>query len=702
MRRLLIIVLVLAFALVGAAFLVPALIPDDALRSRAETAATEALGREVSLPGDISLQILPTAQIRAGEARIANETGFGDEPFAEMSEMRVTVALMPLISRIIEVREFVLVDPTIRLESRGGRNNWSLGSGAGADAPPATSGEGFVRAPGALPFEASFGDVRIVNGSVIYSDGSQTRRIEALNLTAQLPSVDEPARLSGSFNADGRPMEFAVALGSLRGFFEGAQTSFEAELTGALADIRLDGAFRESADLSFDGEADITLPLRALARYLGADLPEGDIFRRFAAEARISAVPGRVDLSEADITFDDIQASGALSLNYTPVRPMVTGTLSTQRLDITPYIPAEEPSNGSGGQPGGVGPWSDEEIDLSPLRTVDADLTVRAAQFKARDIEAENATVEVDLDNGRLVASISEVRMYGGRGVVTAVANARSARPSYSFNAQIETLQAQPFLAAAAGFDRLAGLGNLNLDLTAAGASPAAIMNSLSGQGSFAFSDGAITGVNLAQVIRTVQQGISTGSIPSGFSEAQQTDFTALTGTINIQNGLAQNLDLTMLSPLLRVEGTGSVNLAEQAIEYRLTPRAVQSLTGQGGDLDLQGVGVPIVIRGGFNDVSISVDFASVARDIARARAGTLIGGQAGAALSGGGSLEDAARGAILDALGGNRSGDDAEEEDPAQRLLRGILGGSRPQQDEEPPAQDDEGEGGGDGEGGR
>lgn len=699
MRRLLIFVLVLVIALLGAALVIPALIPDDALRSRAEAAASQALGREVSLPGDIALQILPAAQIRAGEARIANADGFDSEPFAEMAEMRVTVALMPLISRVIEVREFVLVDPTIRLQTRGGRNNWTLGSASGTQAPPTSSHEGFVRAPGALPFEASFGDVRIVNGSVIYSDGSQTRRIEALDLTAQLPSVNEPARLSGSFNADGRPMNFAVSLESLRGFFEGAQTPFEAELTGALADIRFQGAFRESADLSFDGDADITLPLRALGRYLGADLPEGDIFRRFSADARISAVPGRLDLSDATITFDDIRAVGGLSLNYTPTRPMITGTLSTSNLDLTPYIPAEDASNTASGA-GGVGPWSEEDIDLSPLRTVDAELTIRATRFKARDIEAENATVEVDLDNGRLVASISEVHMYGGRGVVTAVANARSARPSYSFNAQIEALQAQPFLTAAAGFDRLAGLGTLNLDLDAVGASPAAIMNSLSGQGSFAFSDGAITGVNLAQVIRTVQQGLSTGSIPAGFSEAQQTDFTALTGTINIQNGLAQNLDLTMLSPLLRVEGTGSVNLAEQAIEYRLTPRAVQSLTGQGGDLDLQGVGVPIVIRGGFNDVSVSVDFASVARDIARARAGTLIGGDVGAALSNGGSLEDAARGAIRDALSGGGSGEASEEEDPAQRLLRGIFGGSRqPQEEEEPPADDgaeDDGSGGG------
>jgi AsmA protein len=695
MRRLLIFILVLAFVLVGAAFLVPALIPDEALRTRAEAAASEALGREVSLPGDISLQILPVAQIRAGEARIANEDGFGEEPFAQMTELRVSVALMPLFSRIIEVREFVLVDPTIRLQARNGRNNWTLGPAENVASAPADSGDGFVRAPGALPFEASFGDVRIVNGLVTYSDGSQTRRIEALNLTAQLPSVDEPVQLAGSFNADGRSMEFAVSLGSLRGVFEGTQTPLDAELTGALANIRLAGALRESADFSFDGDAQISLPLRALGRYLGADLPEGDIFQSFTADAQISAVPGRVELSEADIRFDDIQAAGALTLNYAAARPMITGALTTPRLDLTPYIPAEESSNTSSGQ-GGVGPWSDEEIDLSPLRTVDADLTVRAAQFKARDIEAEDATVEIDLDNGRLVASISEVQMYGGRGVVTAVANVRSTRPSYSFNAQIDTLQAQPFLMAAAGFDRLAGLGTLNLDLDATGASPAAIMNSLSGQGSFAFSDGAITGVNLAQVIRTVQQGLSTGSIPAGFSEAQQTDFTALTGTINIQNGLAQNLDLTMLSPLLRVEGTGSVNLAEQAIEYRLTPRAVQSLTGQGGDLDLQGVGVPIVIRGGFSDVSVSIDFASVARDIARARAGTLIGGDVGAALSGGGSLEDAARGAIRDALGGNRTEEGSEEEDPAQRLLRGLFGGSRPQEEEAPAEDEEEQDGGG------
>jgi AsmA protein len=700
MRRLLILLLVIAFAIIAVAFVVPALIPDDALRSRVERAASEALGREVTLPGDIALRLLPHAEVRAGQARIANAEGFGDDAFAEMAEMRVSVAIMPLISRIIEVQEFVLVDPTIRLQARGSRNNWSFGNAAAPSGAQASSG-GFVRQPGALPFEASFGDVRVINGSVSYSDGSQVRRIDALDLRMELPSVDAPVRLSGSFNADGRPMAFDVSLASLRGFFEGAQTPFQAELTGALADISFDGSFRESPDLAFDGAASIALPLRALARYLGADLPEGDIFQRFTAEAQIRGVPGLIELSQARVTFDAMQASGALALNYDrSPRPQITGTLTTPRLDLTPYIPAEDeaPASGAGG---GVGPWSRDEMDLAPLSTVDADLTIRADAFKARDLEATDVTVDVDLQNGRMVAGLRDFQMYGGRGVITAVVNSRSANPSFSLNAEIETLQALPFLTAAAGFDRLAGIGALSLDLSASGASPAAIMESLSGQGGFAFTEGAITGVNLAQVIRTVQQGIQSGSIPAGFSESQQTDFSALTGTINIERGLARNLDLSMLSPLLRVEGSGSVNLAEQMIEYRLTPRAVQTLTGQGGDLDLQGVGVPVILRGGFNDVSVTIDFASVARDIARARAATLIGGQAGAALSGGGTLQDAARGAVLDALTRNAP-ENAEEEDPGRRLLRGLLGGSRPQPspdedadagDDEPAADDDEGE---------
>ena len=58
-----------------------------------------------------------------------------------MREMRFSLALAPLISRRIEVQEFILVEPTIRLEARGGVNNWTLGAPSPeAGAAPASGG----------------------------------------------------------------------------------------------------------------------------------------------------------------------------------------------------------------------------------------------------------------------------------------------------------------------------------------------------------------------------------------------------------------------------------------------------------------------------------------------------------------------------------------------------------------------------------
>ena len=699
MRTLFVILLLLAGLVAGAALALPALISSDWLRERVSTQASEAIQREVRLDGDVSLQVFPRIQVRALDASIANAPGYGDAPLAQMGELRASLALMPLLSRRIEIDKFVLVDPVIRLEARADGNNWTLGAPADADRPTRAAGEGFVRRPGALPFEAAFGDVRIENGSVFYRDPGQTRRIEGLDLSVDLPSVDGPVRLAGSFSADGRPMRFDARLSSLRGFFEGAETAITLEMTGALADLSFDGRFLESETLSFDGRTSVDLPLPALARFLGTELPEGPVFRRFAAEADVAGTPGRLVLSRASVVFDEIRANGDLTLNYERARPLITGSLETANLDITPYIPAEEPA-ASPQSSGGLGPWSDDRIDLAALNTVDARIGVRAERFKARDIVAKNVNLAVTLDNALLTARLTDFRLYGGQGVVTMVVNARQSTPRYSMRADISALEALPFLTAAAGFDRLQGLGRLQLDLTGTGASPAALMRSLDGTGSFNFADGAIVGVNLAQVIRTVQQAIQTGSLPSGFADTQQTDFSALTGSFNVRQGVAQNLDLTMLSPLLRVEGAGTLNLAEQMIDYRLTPRAVQTLAGQGGETDLQGLAVPVRIRGGFNDVSVSVDLQAVARDLVRLRAGSLIGGQAGQALTDGRRLEDVARdaaaGALRDALTGRpREGENGEQEtrdDPARRLLEGVLG-RRPQPRPEPePEPEDDG----------
>lgn len=695
MRRLLILIVIMAVLGLGAALLIPLVLDAEAWRGRIERVAGEQLGREVSIDGEMRFAVLPRIQVRAHDVSVANADGFSATPFARMDELRVGLAVGPLLRREIVVDELVLVGPDIRLEQRGQARNWEFAPEG--EAPPPRP-EGFRR-PGALPFEARLGDVRIEDGALGYVSGDESWRITDLNARLDLPDFDGPARLEGDFALNGEAMGFDVRLGSLRGFMEGARTSLGFNLSGEAVRVRFDGEAAESSEPDFDGEADVDIALRRLAAMLDADMAPGQTFNRLTASGRLSVRPGRASLDEARVRFDAIEATGRLAADYAGPRPRVTGRLGVETLDLNPYLP-EQREDTPGDQ---NGEWSDEPIELEPLRLIDAELDATAGRLIFNDIEITDVALRAVLDNGRLAFDLDRYGLYGGTGRARGVVNARGNTPSYTLNASLDGLQAQPFLEAAADFTRLIGTGGLTLDLAASGDSPAAIMNSLSGRSRFDFSDGAITGVNLAQVIRTVQTAVQTRQLPSGFGETEQTDFTSLGGSVDIANGVARNLDLAMLSPLLRVDGAGEIDLPGQSIDYRLTPRAVRSLTGQGGEADLQGLAVPIRITGGFGDPSIAIDFEAVIADLARAQAGRLIGGQLGQQLGTGQSLEDSARGAAQDllrgALGGRQPAQTDEEtaqteedqaetpsetrEDPARQLIDGLFGRSRSQREE-------------------
>ena len=666
MSRFLLILLVLVAILVGAAIFLPSLLPAESYRGRVETAASDALNRDVRLAGDISLRLFPRAEVRAADVSIANADGFGEAAFAQMGEMRVAVRLWPLINREVIIDEFVLVDPQIRLEQSGAANNWTFAE-AGAPAPSGAA-EGGFRRPGALPFEASIGDVRIENGLISFTNNGQTRTIEGLDMSVRMPSFDEPAALQGALRADGEAMSFAGELGSLRDFFEGRETPLTLDFGGELVTAAFDGRLLESAELEFAGDMDATIPsLRALAAFAGSPLPPGGGLERFSFDGAIAGSPGRIHIAAPDLRLDAIRGATDLTMRYDTARPRLTGRLDlTSDLDVNPYLPeqvGEAPSQTGAGVP----PWPDTPIDLGMLGVADAELAITTPRLIFRDIEMSDVALNLTLNNRRLEAVLSQISLYGGSGAATVVANGRTARPSYSLRANLDALDALPFLQAAAGFDRLEGLGALDLDLTSSGASVAEIMNSLDGSGGFNFADGAIVGINVAQMIRTIQTRIQTGANPEGIGERQATDFASLGGRFTITDGLVSNQDLLMLSPLLRVEGLGQVNLGGQSLDYRLRPRAVASLQGQGGERDMRGIVVPIRLRGGFNDIAVGVDTEAVMQALLSGALTNAIGGG-----ENGGSLEDQARGALRNAIG---AGDDESDGDAAQRALRNALG---------------------------
>ena len=169
--------------------------------------------------------------------------------------------------------------------------------------------------------------------------------------------------------------------------------------------------------------------------------------------------------------------------------------------------------------------------------------------------------------------------------------------------------RAEPLLTDGAGFNRLSGVGNITLKLSATGRSQRALMSGLDGTMQMKLEDGAIKGANLAEIARTIQSALS-GSAVGG---PAKTDFAELSATLVVKNGVGRNDDLKLLNPFVRLSGAGAIDVAGQRLDYRVEPRAVRSNEGQGGKTDLRGVGIPFHIKGPWSRLSYAPDLTGIA-----------------------------------------------------------------------------------------
>jgi AsmA protein len=108
--------------------------------------------------------------------------------------------------------------------------------------------------------------------------------------------------------------------------------------------------------------------------------------------------------------------------------------------------------------------------------------------------------------------------------------------------------------------------------------------------------------------------------------ETQKTDFAELSGTFKIESGIVRNNDLSLVNPLLRIAGAGTADMPKRTVNYRIEPKVVGSLEGQGATSDAKGVAVPVIVEGPWDNPTYRPDLAGMVSDIAKDPAKALEG----------------------------------------------------------------------------
>jgi AsmA protein len=264
-----------------------------------------------------------------------------------------------------------------------------------------------------------------------------------------------------------------------------------------------------------------------------------------------------------------------------------------------------KPAEGGAKQP-------DQPVDLSPLKPLHLDGSVKIGDLIADNIKASNVRVDVHAKGGKLDVNPMQANLYQGslKGSASVDANTNQIAVKQTLNG----VSIGPLLRDAVQQDLLEGKGTVALDLTTAGNTVSAFKKALSGTAGMNLKDGAVKGVDIPGAIRNIKSKLGAGDSEQAADKTQKTDFSELNATFTIKNGVAHNSDLNIKSPLVRISGEGDVNIPDDSLNYVVKASVVSTMAGQGGKdrADVAGLTLPVRVYGPYIAIKYKLEFSQM------------------------------------------------------------------------------------------
>lgn len=547
MRKLIYAGLALVGVLVVLVLALPMLVSTDTVREALIAAVKDKTGRTLSIDGDLSFSLLPNVHVSAGKVVLSNPPEFGSAPFASMERMEIKVGLIAALTGNMSIDGFVLVKPKIRLMvDKAGRNNWSFGAPGGVKSTSKGS-----TGPDGVPF----GLFAISQGELIYSNAQKASKhtFADINLNVTLPSLSDTLNVVGDLVWNGEKMTLALSLATPSLFKGGSSAKLDLKLAGKQLSATLSGDVSKQAD--------------------------GFKF----ANVRLAG--------------DGMVASGNLSLKQGQLRPYVSAAFKLDQLNLSKYAGKEgaKKTNKKAG-------WSRQEIDFSGLKAIDGDFKLVVGRVLYESVKTGAANLSAKLRNGVLTANLPALALYDGTVKMAMSVDGRKATPVLKSIGVIKNVNALPFLRDAAKLNKIEGRANLDFNLTSTGKSQHAIMSALKGGANVNFQNGALLGIDIASILRSVQSGKT-----SGFAKGGKTPFGSLVANYKFRKGVGTNRNFKMSGGQVIITGGGRVTVPRKTLSYRVNP----SLAGKGG-ISVLGINVPIIIAGPWANPRVYPDLPGI------------------------------------------------------------------------------------------
>ena len=609
MRKVLIgIGIVVALVVVAVGIFALTFNPND-YKGTVQAQLEKQLNRKVGL-GQMSLGLFPL-RFEIKDISIADDPSFGGRaPFVRTQELDVSVKLMPLLSKRVEIDSLELKKPNVEL-IKNTQGVWNF-STIGSKTPANTSSSGGNQ-------DFSLGKLEITDGQVAITD-NQARAprtvYDHINLTLKDFSPNSPFTLDASVQLPGpgsqdirlqgkggplaktnpaaTPFHGALDLKnvSLAQFQKFLQTPALDKTDGVLSGHTNIGS--EAGKLSAAGKMNVDKPkiqgidvgYPITADYDVNDDLVADLMRINKCQIKLGPTPldvtGTVNTKPNPSQLDLRLRANTVSSAELAKLGAAAGKAFSPGTNVTGNINADIQARGPSSKPELTGTVTGQNIQASG-KDIPQPVQVKAININLTPAEIHSDNFAV-ASGGTTVNTQFSMKQYTS-------ANPQVDATLKAPNAQLPAILSMAKAWGVTGLEKISGAGSLNLDMHAAG--PVAsmtsdqIMRALNGTVNLNFNNVRYSGVDLNHQI--AQLGGFLGKGQTSSKDQGYTNIQKVTGNVLVKNGIAQTNNLQALLDIANVGAVGTANLASQALSLDVTAVLTKAASQQVGGSQIGG-----------------------------------------------------------------------------------------------------------------